>query len=206
MVAQKTEITPAKQFDLLARLADTIATGTTSTTTGRQPIRLRAEPKTLDPAEQPRSMAMVARDLVAVFRGLVAGQLPWPLYLHGPAGSGKTCAARALGDFAEEAFFVTVEQICDAIVQNDKGLLDLIRARDLVVLDELGTRNAPSDLEYKAVKLVADARESRRNRVGVYISNLPPQEIPVIYDDRIASRILCGTIFHLATGDQRRRS
>jgi hypothetical protein len=73
----------------------------------------------------------------------------------------------------------------------------------LAILDELGTRQKTTDLHYQALKTFCDDREFSYFRVAIYISNLEPQAIASVYDDRIASRVLCGTWFRLDSQDRR---
>jgi DNA replication protein DnaC len=75
-----------------------------------------------------------------------------------------------------------------------------IRDADVAVIDELGTRSRDSDVEYSAVKGAADARE---HKPTIWISNHPPQQMRELYDDRIFSRICCGTWYELTGPDRR---
>jgi len=125
---------------------------------------------------------------------------------YGAAGTGKSCAATALCNYVYDSLYVTVDEVCDAIMKDDRNLHDLLRQRELVVLDEIGARMNVSELEYKAVKMVADWRERRMGRVAIYISNLKRDQVAEVYDDRIASRILCGTTYHLDGRDRRASS
>jgi DNA replication protein DnaC len=70
----------------------------------------------------------------------------------------------------------------------------------LVVLDEIGCRDAVSDFRYETTKRVIDAR---RGKPLVCISNLSLGELVGLYDDRISSRLAEGTVFCL-DGDDRR--
>src|SRR5271154_596736 len=45
-----------------------------------------------------RSLAELTPQLATRLGRLLESQEPWPLFLHGPAGTGKTCAALATGD------------------------------------------------------------------------------------------------------------
>lgn len=150
-------------------------------------------------------MALVDDMLKQVLRDLATGKACWPLYLHGPAGGGKTSAALALCDFAKTACYETPDTLADKVMAGDLALWDWIAGTDLAVLDELGARDRVGDLHYSAVKRFADARETRAagNRIAVYVSNLTPEQLHRTYDDRIASRLLCGTIFHLKADDRR---
>ena len=152
-----------------------------------------------------------------VMRELVAGHAPWPLFLLGPVGCGKSCAALCLCDVVEDSMYWTVERLHDAILSAKQGhlwrggwvdewkistdmLWDEWRSTPLAVLDELGTRAAVSESMYETVKRAIDGREGRS---GIFISNAELDALAVAYDDRIASRLAAGTTFRLA-GDDRR--
>lgn len=146
----------------------------------------------------------VIPNVLAVVRELADGRTLWPLYLHGPVGTGKTCAALAVCDMVSLPFHATVEEMADAIL--DRGrcpwILDpgRLEGYDLAVLDELGARERPTDLNYQAVKLFADRRDGSP---AIFVSNLTPHQLRDVYDDRIASRVLCGTILELGGPDRR---
>jgi hypothetical protein len=53
------------------------------------------------------------------------------------------------------------------------------------------------------VKNFADARAINARGVAVYVSNVAPNELASMYDDRICSRLLCGTWFELKGPDRR---
>jgi len=46
-----------------------------------------------------RNPALIEQTLQEVIKRLVAGTAPWPLFLYGKAGCGKTCASWALLDY-----------------------------------------------------------------------------------------------------------
>jgi hypothetical protein len=119
-----------------------------------------------------------------------------------------------LSDYFETSFFGTVEDICSIIMAGKNrpwaprtkdlwGEPILIEAERLVVLDEIGARQKVTDLHYSAVKEFADVRELDHSGVAIYISNLEPAQLAAVYDDRIASRLLCGTWFKLDGKDRR---
>lgn len=155
-----------------------------------------------------RSLTYADAALVALLNGLAIGNKPWPLLLHGRPGRGKTCGVLALCDIVETACYWTAERLGTFIMGHNsaevEGEYDRIGSKHLAVLDELGERERTGDLGYQAVKQFADVREQRAGRVAIYISNVPPHELADVYDDRLASRILCGTI-HELTGDDRRK-
>lgn len=157
-------------------------------------------------------------EMVEVFQLLVAGKAPWPLFLFGPAGSGKTCAALCLADWCEYASYRTVEDLVDDQVKGQRPyirstLFDFALEVDgerpskdrtsLAILDELGERTNVSDLQHISLKRFADYQELENNRVAIYISNLKPSELARLHDDRICSRVLCGTRFELKGKDRR---
>ncbi len=154
-----------------------------------------------------REMRLVDKRLVDVLRQLVLGKAPWPLYLWGPAGCGKTAAALCLSDWMPpgEAVYRTVSAACDAVMEKRAApMWERFGLCDLAVLDELGERRNTGDLDYSTVKRVLDLRGNYPGRIGIYISNLAPGDLQKAYDDRIASRALCGTIFKLDGEDRRR--
>ena len=155
----------------------------------------------------PRDMAMVNSALVDTFRRLAEGRAPWPLFLYGPAGGGKTSACLAMCDIVRTACYWTIDGLCEAVLKSSPAetncVWEAIEAKDLAVLDELGARERIGDLHYSAVKRFADAREVHGSRRAIYISNARPQELAALYDDRIISRLLCGTKFELGGRDRR---
>lgn len=156
-----------------------------------------------------------------MLRELVAGRAPWPLFLHGPPGTGKTCAALALADHLREweCRYVTAADLT-ARVMATFGTRDAYdwtpfgRFRDagvnpdapsgktgalLVVLDELGTREV-KDTHYECVQRVIDLREGLPL---ILVSNHDADRIARVYDERIASRCQAGTVVELAGRDRR---
>lgn len=148
-------------------------------------------------------------------RKLVKGEAPWPLFLHGPAGTGKTCAALCLLDLAGGHYW-TAGELCEALIQAQQGAYflawDMMRPcspfrlwqalgqTTLMVLDELGLRDKVSDFHYETVKRVLDVREGKPL---VCLSNLTLAQLGRVYDDRVASRLGAGTVVGL-DGDDRR--
>ena len=154
---------------------------------------------------------------------LCYGRAAWPLFLTGPAGTGKTCAALALvdrvtvdghciGQYAEYG------ELCRRLIAAMKGELPFTnrhgysgytsvedvweewRRAPLSVLDEIGARENVSDHAYETLKRAIDSRESQP---AVFISNLNLEGIAGVYDDRIASRLGAGTALELSGPDRR---
>lgn len=156
-----------------------------------------------------RRSDLIAPAAHARIKAALLGQAPWPVYLWGPTGTGKTCAGLCAHDAAAFAIYWPLP---DAVMANqDKeraaGLWRGIADADLLVIDEVGERMAGwlADAEFFVLKRIADERERRKHRAAIYIGNIPPQQLAEVYDDRIASRLLCGTVIELAGDDRRRK-
>lgn len=169
-----------------------------------------------------REIAAVDETLKTVLRRLVSGLAEWPLFLHGPPGTGKTCAALALCDHLWEwqVRYETANDLASNYIQTfgtsqvfDWSKFGVYRDEAdqlsspsgkrgalLVVLDELATRERVTDTHYEVVQRVIDKREGLPL---ILISNVDIKGIAAVYDARIASRCEAGTVVELA-GDDRR--
>lgn len=163
----------------------------------------------------PRTASLIEPALRSLIGLLLGGAKPWPLFLCGPAGRGKTCAALAILDRVEiiyripdcdavicyqSVWYGTVEDLVQMVLSRDDERWREIGAAALVVIDELGLRSSDSDLEYIALKRAADLREFSPT---VWISNQEPEGIRRLYDDRIYSRICSGTWYKVGGADRR---
>lgn len=175
-------------------------------TPGLRPLSIVKRDVRLLPELQ-RRWSAVEKPLVEALRPVVTGSAPWPVLLTGAPGAGKTCVGLALCDIARTALYLTVEELCDAVM--GKGRLDAaafwakIEEKDLIVLDELGCRSNVGDLEYTCVKRLLDIRETRHNRCLVAISNVDAKALVDLYDRRIHSRLTCGLVYEMQAGDRR---
>ena len=143
---------------------------------------------------------------------LADGLKPWPLFLTGEAGSGKTCAGLCMYDHFG-GWYLPLPDLASLIIDAQLGRLtwssgyartvkDLRKDwndANLIVLDEIGSRSQVSDHHYETLKRALDDCEGRPL---VLISNHDLETLERIYDDRIASRIAAGTIVQL-NGDRR---
>ena len=145
----------------------------------------------------------VDKRLWDVLRSLTAGSAPWPLYLHGPVGAGKTLAMLVVCDRVEFGRYWTVSDLMDRMVLKDPPW-DWPIEPVLPILDELGLQRCDADargkFEFDAVKRFLDWREQRP---AIYISNHPLGTIWQLYDRRIQSRLGAGTV-HFLDGPDRR--
>jgi DNA replication protein DnaC len=167
---------------------------------------------------------------------LIAGRAPWPLYLHGPAGTGKTSAALAMLDACGPApaklrcsspilndwfaGFLDTRNLPRLKIGCDKGRFQWRRGADsgdlswemlaraaqkapVFALDEIGLAREASDFSREILIEVLNWRCNDPVRPVVVTSNRDPDELAAAYDERVASRILCGTVFHLGGPDRR---
>ncbi len=149
------------------------------------------------PPEFPRrTREGIAPGVRALIRDVLNGREPWPLYLFGEVDAGKTAAALCMGDHVG-GWYLTLPDLCDMIRQAMKGTYDreyeIWKAWETVsvcILDELGTSKTVSDHHYRVLKRALDLREGRPI---VLISNLNPDGLRAVYDDRIHRRACRGT-------------
>lgn len=179
------------------------ASPSTATVAGGRRVRLVPPSRRILP-QLDREINLLNSDTLMLFRALAAGGAKWPLYLFGPVGTGKTRAALCFADRAESCYYATADSLADLIVRGDADPLfwEMLAAKELAILDELGCRQNVSDLHYCAVKRFLDVRELAGNRM-ILLSNISPPELQQLYDDRLCSRILQGTWYELDGPDRR---
>lgn len=188
---------------------------------GAVKLKLRPDPARVHRAEAPRSLVEIDKGLRQVIRGLVSGDLAWPLFLRSDAGRGKTCAALCLLDYTAgpTEYFTTADLVSMVQLVNqgrfmakaDQGPVVLqpdqfwrrMKRAELVVLDEIGSRDRVSDSHYEIVQRLLDCRDGKP---AVYVSNLKGSALALNYDDRIVSRLSRGIVFELEGKDRRLES
>ncbi len=151
---------------------------------------------------------------------VLTGQAPWPLFIYGPVGSGKTCAALCMLDAVEgHGVFYDANELRELVHQASFGDLrddDGVAARPrkvnvvevwrgwwlarLAVLDDIGVKSSVSDFALSTIKRAID---HRNGRPLVITSNRTPTQIQEMYDDRVASRCVAGTVVKMPGGDRR---
>lgn len=163
-----------------------------------------------------RRLDKVPKELTKIIQEVSEATKPWPLFIWGPAGTGKTCAALCVLDYCGGVYY-TATRLCSAVIESQNGRLvwyhegrsgviypesfwKRIETGWLTVLDEIGCRDRVTDHQYECVKRFID---SRQGRPAIYLSNLSLEQIEKVYDDRIASRLASGTVFNLSGKDQR---
>ena len=132
---------------------------------GFEAVRLSAEPESVHLPDLTRVVDLIDPKLRTAVNALVTGRRPWPLFLHGPAGTGKTRAMLCLCDRVPAGLYSTVAELCERRIGAMRGELwysgpngarvwegDIWRAwsaAPLVVLDELATRDDVSGFQFE---------------------------------------------------------
>lgn len=176
-------------------------------------IRLEGYKPTFSPATtKQRCRELAGSKLRSVIRDVINARSPWPLHIHGEVGSGKSCAALCMID-AFGGWYIKLADMCDLLIDAKQGHLtwsngmqrtsvDVWQAWEqahLCVLDEVATRGSPSDFYRETFQKCVDQRE---DKPLVVISNCDLDELVILTDDRIASRLSSGTRVRLK-GDRR---
>jgi hypothetical protein len=151
----------------------------------------------------PRDRRRIPEPLAAALGDCVTGRRPWPLFVTGPAGCGKTCGALCLADRVPgrsihlelSALAETVRRALFAGPGTADDLWDEWRRASFGILDELGIREHVSDHVYAVAKTALDVRE---RRPLIVLSNIGLDRIAELFDDRVASRCAAGTVIDLA--------
>ena len=126
----------------------------------------------------------------------------FPIFIYGPVGTGKTCLAACMyRESRRNPLWLRADQLLVEMSQY-KGAADLrkkLQRHSSLFLDDLGTME-PTRPMFNAF---FDLLELRAQMPVIITSNHGPNEIAEIFDDRIRSRIMSGTVINL-DGDDRR--
>lgn len=131
------------------------------------------------------------------------------LILHGPNGTGKTHAARAIQSWAQKtalllpltnvqtedgdsiqlasAQFLFWPKVVDKFKQGEWGIIDDAAEQSLVVIDDIGAEHDPSGIGREKLFYIL---ERRATRWTVLTTNCPPDQWGTKFEHRIASRFL----------------
>ena len=127
-----------------------------------------------------------------------------PIYIHGDTGSGKTSLAALLYRTADTPLW----RRCDdflltlATTRTDASYnAEIAKAKfaSCLFLDDIGLRKPTEAMN----QIFFDLLEMRKGKPTVITSNHTPEHLAELYDDRITSRILAGTIITLQGVDRR---
>lgn len=165
--------------------------------------------------ENNRQSDLIYPAVRTAIRECCEGLSPWPIYLHGETGAGKSYAGMLLCDWAGRGIYTTLPELCALLIEaQNERLHDHLGYRrtqsalwkewtyaNIAVLDEIGVRSNVSDFARETIWRAMETRMRERLPLMV-ISNLELAEIDQLYDARIASRLAEGTVIH-TTGDRR---
>jgi len=134
-----------------------------------------------------------------VLTNLLSARAPWPGYIFGNTGVGKTCAGLCVFDHYR-SMMVDASELADIcwVPQDESYLWRHAQEEPLVIVDEVGA--SKNDREYQGLKRLADMRV---NKPILWLSNLSPQGLREAFDERIFSRLCCGTVVEVQGPDQR---
>lgn len=156
--------------------------------------------------------------LIRVIRDTAETSGLWPLTLYGPTGTGKSSLLALLAAswptnrvryyLASDLIALIQSARCRGgvllpgaarTVSEDHLWRSRVDAADLLVLDDIGTRG-PTDSAYDILHQIIDRR---RRKPTALSTNLSPEELVDVLDDRIVSRLLAGTAVEMDSPDQR---
>lgn len=178
------------------------------------PENLREPPPGID-----ADWAQVNPPLQSAIREAVIGA-KWPIYLFGDQGRGKTSAMASLyRKVINSSKWLDLQQFVRLVQRartSDDGKVydfsfsnygasesDLYRKfvvdPQVVFVDDVGIRSASESV----FEIVYEIVNRRGRRPAIYTSNVDPQRLRAIYDDRVASRMLAGTIIEVTGADRR---
>jgi hypothetical protein len=166
-------------------------------------VVLLPEPRPRIRPETPRDKTRIPEPLAAALADCAAGYRPWPLFVTGPAGCGKTCGALYLADRVPgptiHLDLSDLAEIMRRAMFGSRGttaeLWEEWRTAALGILDELAIRDHVSDYVYGVAKMAVDRRD---RRPLIVLSNVGLDRIGELFDDRVASRCAAGTVVDLA--------
>lgn len=184
----------------------------------RRPLFLQRQPVPMHELHHERELAKAPPLIQVTFQKLLNGQSPWPLTLRGTVGVGKSCAVLALCDWVDGSVYYRASFFHHAVEEarqrrlcwpdgsgtyNLESFFGYLRRAPLVVLDDLGTR-AVSDPQYENVLSLLDGRPAPAAPT-ILVTNLSLGDIGKVYDDRVCSRLVAGTVLSLTGPDLRKR-
>lgn len=167
-----------------------------------------------------RQVEQVPPALWNLFLDLCDGEGKWPLFVYGPPGTGKSCAALCLADRVEGAKFWQMPALDKQVQEVKQGTAEwydlgrggkwtsktwwnYIGSLPLLILDDVGLPEFSSDSQAETLFMALEARDGKPL---ICTSNLNEDKIGTTYNDRIQSRMCCGTMYEMRGGDRRREA
>lgn len=159
-----------------------------------------------------RSTKQVSPELLVIMQRLACGLSPWPLFLYGPSGTGKTCGSLLFSDIVIGSMYYSIDDVIRAEMLSDYSddsriekaqVWRNIKYSSLLIIDDIGERDKIGDLYTSVLKRILDLREVEQYGRAIYISNQSPAELGKLMADRIMSRMMRGTKYLLDGSDRR---
>ncbi len=123
---------------------------------------------------------------------------PWLFW--GKAGSGKTCAAVEIYKrWGGMRAFWDAQKTMSAFFEHEYTIRKTLEDADLIVLDDVAARS-PTNPQLDALRMIL---EWRRGKPLLITSNLGPDALDTVLDDRCASRICAGWCHEFKDADRR---
>jgi DNA replication protein DnaC len=190
----------------------------TSPTNDGMPEIVRDAPSNLTMAD----WSQVTPNLQTTLRSAIRARL-WPILMHGPAGTGKSCASACIyrrWPKSERVHWYRLEEFVRDIIhcrRNSEGHVKKIVQGQAVYrteatmwsfaddeaalwcLDDFGTRSVTE----AGFDIVFELIDRRTAKPTIITSNLSLREIAGIHDDRISDRLKAGSVIEV-TGESRR--
>lgn len=130
----------------------------------------------------------------------------WPIYLHGPAGVGKTSAAACVYRLWPKGLCflwpasTLLADLARARADGTHGLIrNSVTDAGLIVIDDIATRE-PTAAQLDAMLLVLTWRG---NKPLIITGNLNPSQLSATTDRRVASRVCGGVVIECGGADMR---
>lgn len=176
----------------------------------------RSSPQPFYRDDLARDPEKVPKAIADAFKACRKGKAPWPLFISGDAGGGKSRFALLVNDWyggivSDFANIVDEYRLCkcgelrderyeNAPIMREASYRQRMREFSLVVVDDIGQRD-DSDHARETLMMILNEREGPHPTV--LISNLPLSKLSALYDDRVASRMAAGTVVSVHGTDMR---
>lgn len=156
------------------------------------------------------------------FRSCCAAESPWPLLVWGDVGTGKTRFGLIVHDFYSGMFMDFADLAAEytalrrgelesehsAIVLttnvrkvHETEWIDALASPRVFIVDDIARRgDTQSETSRELLSRFLDRREGMPT---ILISNLGPIDLATAYDDRVGSRMCCGTVVKVEGSDMR---